>query len=35
MQKNTGTILRIYLLAETKPGKQEGVVNVWKQKANG
>lgn len=33
MEKNTGTIFKIYLFAkQTKPGKQEGVLQLWKHR---
>jgi hypothetical protein len=32
MERDTGTILKIRLLDKTYPGKQEGVLQVWKHK---
>jgi|HubBroStandDraft_6_1064221.scaffolds.fasta_scaffold1328943_2 hypothetical protein len=32
MEKKTGTILKIYLLAKTAAGKEEGMVELWKHK---
>ncbi len=32
MASNTGTILKVYLLAKSKPGLEEGFVQLWKHK---
>ncbi len=32
MEKNTGTIFKVYLFDKTARGKQEGVVQLWKHK---
>ena len=32
MEKETGTILKVYLLDKTAKGKQEGFVQLWKHK---
>jgi len=32
MEKNTGTILKVYLLDKTASGKEEGFVTLWKHK---
>jgi hypothetical protein len=31
-KKNTGTIFKIYLLADSKPGLEEGWIKLWKRK---
>jgi hypothetical protein len=32
VEKNTGTIFKVYLLDKTKDGKQEGMVQLWSHK---
>jgi hypothetical protein len=32
VERETGTILKIYLLAKAKDGKEEGMVELWKHK---
>lgn len=32
MERETGTIFKVYLLAESGEGKEEGFVQLWKHK---
>jgi hypothetical protein len=32
MERNTGTIFKVYLLKKSSPDKQEGFIELWKHK---